>query len=47
MTGYLLSLALFIPASGWMGDRVGTKRVFLLALLVFTGRLGAVWPGPA
>lgn len=34
--GYLLSLALFIPASGWIGDRFGTKRVFLVALALFT-----------
>lgn len=36
VTGYLLSLAVFIPASGWIGDRIGTKRVFLAALLLFT-----------
>jgi EmrB/QacA subfamily drug resistance transporter len=34
--GYLLSLATFIPASGWIGDRIGTKRTFLFALAVFT-----------
>jgi EmrB/QacA subfamily drug resistance transporter len=34
--GYLLSLAVFIPASGWLGDRYGTKRIFLLALALFT-----------
>ncbi|MEZ4498446.1 MAG: MFS transporter, partial [Thermomicrobiales bacterium] len=34
--GYLVSLAVFIPASGWMGDRFGYKRVFLLALTIFT-----------
>ncbi|MGZ4191966.1 MAG: DHA2 family efflux MFS transporter permease subunit, partial [Solirubrobacteraceae bacterium] len=33
---YLLTLAVFIPASGWIGDRVGTKRTFLFALGVFT-----------
>jgi EmrB/QacA subfamily drug resistance transporter len=36
VTGYLMSLAIWIPASGWMGDRFGTKRVFLFALSVFT-----------
>ena len=36
VTGYLLSLAVFIPASGWIGDRFGTKRTFLFALTVFT-----------
>jgi MFS family permease len=34
--GYLLSLAVWIPASGWIGDRFGTKRVFLFALAMFT-----------
>jgi EmrB/QacA subfamily drug resistance transporter len=36
VTGYLLSLAVFIPASGWVGDRFGTKRTFMFALVVFT-----------
>ena len=35
--GYLVSLAVFIPTSGWLGDRWGTKRTFLLALTLFTG----------
>jgi len=34
--GYLVSLAVFIPTSGWLGDRWGTKRTFLLALTIFT-----------
>ena len=32
VTGYLLSLAVFIPVSGWAGDRFGTKRIFMIAL---------------
>src|SRR6266568_6618794 len=36
ITGYLLSLAVFIPVSGWAGDRFGTKRTLLFALTVFT-----------
>lgn len=36
VTGYLLSLATWIPAAGWLGDRVGTRRVFLFALAMFT-----------
>jgi EmrB/QacA subfamily drug resistance transporter len=36
VTGYLLSLAVFIPISGWLGDRFGTKRIFMLALFLFT-----------
>jgi EmrB/QacA subfamily drug resistance transporter len=34
--GYLLSLAVFVPSSGWIGDRFGTRRTFLAALVVFT-----------
>jgi EmrB/QacA subfamily drug resistance transporter len=34
--GYLVSLAVVIPASGWLGDRWGTKRIFLVALGTFT-----------
>jgi EmrB/QacA subfamily drug resistance transporter len=37
ITGYLLSLAVFIPISGWAGDRFGTKKVFMFALSVFSG----------
>jgi EmrB/QacA subfamily drug resistance transporter len=33
---YLVSLAVFIPASGWLGDRLGGKRVMLAAIAVFT-----------
>jgi EmrB/QacA subfamily drug resistance transporter len=36
VTGYLLSLAVVIPVSGWLGDRFGTKRIFMLALFIFT-----------
>jgi EmrB/QacA subfamily drug resistance transporter len=34
--GYVLALAAFIPASGWIGDRFGTKRVFMFAVTLFT-----------
>lgn len=34
--GYLVSIAVFLPISGWLGDRFGTKKIFLLALGVFT-----------
>ena len=36
VTGYLLSLAIWIPASGWIGDRVGTKKTFVFAMAAFT-----------
>src|SRR6266481_4410669 len=35
--GYLVSLAVFIPASGWLGDRFGGRRTLLAAIVVFTG----------
>src|SRR5689334_19203401 len=35
--GYLLSLAVWIPASGWIGDKIGTKKVFLFAIAMFSG----------
>ncbi|EIP96418.1 drug resistance transporter, EmrB/QacA subfamily [Opitutaceae bacterium TAV1] len=36
LTSYTLSLALFIPLSGWMADRFGTRRVFGSAIGIFT-----------
>jgi EmrB/QacA subfamily drug resistance transporter len=36
LTSYLLTLAVFIPISGWMADRFGPRTVFRLAILVFT-----------
>jgi MFS family permease len=35
LTSYTLSLAVFIPISGWMADRFGTKQVFRLAIALF------------
>ncbi len=32
LTSYLLSLAVFIPVSGWMADRFGTRTVFRAAI---------------
>jgi EmrB/QacA subfamily drug resistance transporter len=34
--GYLLAVATVIPAAGWLGDRFGTKRVFISSLSAFT-----------
>jgi EmrB/QacA subfamily drug resistance transporter len=36
LASYTLSLAVFIPISGWMADRFGTRRVFATAIGVFT-----------
>lgn len=35
LTAYLLSLATFIPVSGWLADRFGARLVFRLAITVF------------
>ncbi len=34
--GYALTLALLIPLSGWLADRYGTKRIFAIAVSLFT-----------
>ena len=36
ITGYLLTLAIFIPVSGWIADRFGTRNTFAAAIAVFT-----------
>ena len=36
MSAYLLTLAVFIPSSGWMADRFGSKTIFATAIVVFT-----------
>ncbi|HEX7967039.1 MAG TPA: MFS transporter [Stellaceae bacterium] len=45
ITSYLLSLAVFIPLSGWVADRYGARPVFRAAIVVFT--LGSAWCGLA
>ncbi len=36
VTAYLLSVALFIPVSGWIADRLGMRRTYICALAAFT-----------
>ena len=33
---YSLTMAMLIPASGWVADRFGTRRVFLVSIALFT-----------
>ena len=41
ITSYLLSLAVFIPASGWTADRLGARTVFRAAIAIFViGSIG-------
>ncbi|HVA95423.1 MAG TPA: MFS transporter [Candidatus Dormibacteraeota bacterium] len=49
MTAYLLMLAVFIPISGWVADRLGARTVFMSAIAIFTassilcGLSGSMW----
>lgn len=43
LISYLLSLAIFIPISGWLADKFGSKQIFITALLIFT--LSSLWCG--
>src|SRR5260370_2459871 len=45
LTSYLLTLAVFIPASGWFADRFGARLIFRLAIIIFA--LGSVCCGSA
>ncbi|MCX5493792.1 DHA2 family efflux MFS transporter permease subunit [Kaistia dalseonensis] len=36
LTSYLLTIAIFIPASGWLADRFGARTIFRLAIILFT-----------
>jgi EmrB/QacA subfamily drug resistance transporter len=45
MTGYTLALATVIPLTGWAADRFGTKRLYMLALVLFI--LGSIACGLA
>ena len=36
ITSYLLAVAVFVPISGWAADRFGARRVFVLAICIFT-----------
>ena len=37
ITAYLLTLAVLIPISGWLADRFGMRKIFTLAICIFTG----------
>jgi EmrB/QacA subfamily drug resistance transporter len=44
ITSYLLALAIFIPASGWMADRYGARTIFRTAIAVFMlGSIGCAF----
>lgn len=43
LISYLLGLAIFIPISGWLADKFGSKKTFIAALSIFT--LSSLWCG--
>ncbi len=43
LISYLLSTAMFIPVSGWLADKYGTKKIFTIALSIFA--LGSILCG--
>jgi EmrB/QacA subfamily drug resistance transporter len=46
ITSYLLSLAVFLPVSGWTADRFGARTVFRAAIVVFmAGSIGCAFSG--
>jgi MFS family permease len=45
LTSYLLSLSVFIPASGWFADRYGSRNIFRAAIAIFT--IGSILCGRA
>jgi len=46
LTAYLLSLAVFIPVSGWVADRFGARSTFMIAIAVFLlGSIGCAASG--
>ena len=45
VTTYILTLAMFIPVSGWFADRFGARRIFTLSLFIFT--IGSILCGLA
>ncbi len=43
LISYLLSLAIFIPISGWIGDKWGMRRIFISAIFIFI--ISSLWCG--
>lgn len=46
IVSYVLTVAVMLPASGWLADRVGVRNVFFTAIVLFTlGSLFCAWSG--
>jgi EmrB/QacA subfamily drug resistance transporter len=46
VVAYALTMAAVIPATGWLADRFGTQRIFLLAIVLFTAGSAACAAAP-
>src|SRR5258706_11529473 len=46
ITAYMLTLAIFIPASGWLADRFGPRAIFCGAIGIFSLTLIGFWGAP-
>jgi hypothetical protein len=38
LVSYVLTVAVMLPASGWLADRVGVRNIFFTAIVLFTAR---------
>jgi EmrB/QacA subfamily drug resistance transporter len=50
VTSYMLALAIVMPATGYLGDTLGTKRLYLITMALFTGGsllCGLAWSNPS
>lgn len=48
IVSYVLTVAVMLPASGWLADRVGVRNIFFTAIVLFTaGSLFCARPAPS
>lgn len=47
VVAYALTMAVIIPATGWLADRFGTRHIFLLAIVLFTAGSAACAAAPS
>ncbi len=46
LTSYILALAVWLPASGWLADRFGARHIFRIAIIIFAlGSIGCGFAG--